>query len=241
MSIRYNNKALYRAVGQAIQRYSMISDGDRIGVGLSGGKDSFTLLTVLEERRRWVPIDYSVVAFHIDLGFPGKNSDIIAAYCREKGYRFHMVHTDYGLRGHSPENRENPCFLCAHLRRKRLFELSHEWGCTTLALGHNKDDTIETLFLNMCYSGEISTMPPSQVFFKGKLKVIRPLAFADKKLISRFAQDNDLPDLLDPCPSAQTSKRKEMRDILERLYQNNKKIKGNIFRAMQRVKLKYLL
>jgi tRNA 2-thiocytidine biosynthesis protein TtcA len=169
-------------------------------------------------------------------GFPGKNSDIIATYCGAKGYDFHVVHTDYGLRGHSPENRENPCFLCAHLRRKRLFKLASKWQCNKLALGHNKDDIIETLFLNMCYSGEMSTMSPSQTFFNGKLTVIRPLAFADKNLISRFAQDKNLPDLVNPCPSAQDSKRKEVRDMLDRLYRNNKKIKGNIFHAMQRVR-----
>ncbi|MBW2646557.1 MAG: tRNA 2-thiocytidine(32) synthetase TtcA [Deltaproteobacteria bacterium] len=241
MTGSHNNKPVYHAVGKAIRRYSMISDGDRIAVGLSGGKDSLTLLTVLEERRRWVPIDYTLVAFYIDLGFPGKNSDIISAYCREKGYDFHVVHTDYGLRGHSQENRENPCFLCAHLRRKRLFELAHEWKCNKLALGHNKDDIIETLFLNMCYSGEISTMVPSQIFFKGALTVIRPLAFMDKKLIARFAQEKNFPDLANPCPSAQNSKRTEIRDMLDRLYRSNNKIKGNIFRAMQRVKTEYLL
>ena len=219
----------------------MISNGDRIAVGLSGGKDSFTLLTVLEERRRWIPIDYRLVAFYIDLGFPGKHSDIISAYCREKGYDFHVAHTDYGLRSHSPQNRENPCFLCAHLRRKRLFQLTSEWQCNKLALGHNKDDIIETLFINMCYSGEISTMSPSQTFFNGALTVIRPLAFADKQLISRFTKDKNLPDLVNSCPSAQNSKRKEIRDMLDSLYCNNKKIKGNIFRAMQRVRHEYLL
>jgi tRNA 2-thiocytidine biosynthesis protein TtcA len=219
----------------------MISNGDRIAVGLSGGKDSLTLLTVLEERRRWIPIDYRLVVFYIDLGFPGEHSDIISTYCREKGYDFHVIHTDYGLRGHSPQNHENPCFLCAHLRRKRLFELTSEWKCNKLALGHNKDDIIETLFINMCYSGEISTMSPSQTFFNGELTLIRPLAFTDKKLISRFARDNNLPDLVNPCPSVQNSKRKEIRDMLDRLYRNNKKIKGNILRAMQRVRHEYLL
>ncbi|MFV9691310.1 MAG: tRNA lysidine(34) synthetase [Desulfobacteria bacterium] len=234
MSYRYhNNKALYHYAGQAIRRHNMILEGDRIAVALSGGKDSFTLLTALDERRRWVPIDYTLVVFHVDLGFPSKNKDIISTYCRERGYPFHCTHTDYGLRAHSPDNRENPCFLCAYLRRKRLFELAAEWRCNKLALGHHKDDIIETLFLNMCYSGKISTMSPSQTFFDGKLTVIRPLAFTDKKLIARFARKNNLPDLTNPCPSAQNSKRNEIRQMLNRLYQSNKKIKGNIFHAMQ--------
>ena len=95
-----------------------------------------------------------------------------------------METTDFGVVAHSPENRENPCFLCSRLRRKRLFEIADELNCTKLALGHHKDDIIETLFMNMCYAGEISTMKPSQSFFEGKFTVIRPLAYADEDSIA---------------------------------------------------------
>ena len=155
---RFRDKAVARAVGQAIHHYDMISHGDRIAVGLSGGKDSLTLLWVLQERLSRIPIHYSLVAIHIDLGFEGGPARLVEAYCEEMGYALRVEYTDYGIRGHSEENRENPCFLCSRLRRKRLFEVAHELGCNKLALGHNMDDIIETLFLNMCYSGEISTM-----------------------------------------------------------------------------------
>jgi tRNA 2-thiocytidine biosynthesis protein TtcA len=157
------------------------------------------------------------------------------------GYSFHVEHTDYGRRAHSEENRENPCFLCSRLRRKRLFELAHEVGCRKLAFGHHMDDIIETLFLNMCYSGEISTMVPYQPFFNGELTVIRPLAFLEESTINRFAEDHAFPQVENPCPTSRISKRHEIKKMLNSLYQRNNKIKGNIFRAMSRVKPDYLL
>ncbi len=163
---RCRERAMRRAVGQAIHRYQMIADGDRVAVGLSGGKDSLTLVWALHERLARIPIHYSLFPIHIDLGFEGSPASLIEAYCRKEGHGFRIEHTDYGIRAHSDENRENPCFLCARLRRQRLFEVAHELGCNKLALGHNMDDIIETLFLNMCYSGEISTMVPYQVFLK---------------------------------------------------------------------------
>ena len=126
-------------------------------------------------------------------------------------------------------------------RRKRLFEIADELACNKLALGHNKDDIIETLFLNICYSGEISTMVPFQPFFKGKITVIRPLAFADERRIRDFAKEQNFPEFVNPCPSANNSKRQEIKDTLNRLYKTNSKIKGNIFRAMSHVKTEYLL
>jgi tRNA 2-thiocytidine biosynthesis protein TtcA len=114
-------------------------------------------------------------------------------------------------------------------------------GCHKLALGHNKDDVIETLFLNICYAGEISTMLPSQTLFQQKLTLIRPLAFADQDLIRSFARDQRFPDFKNPCPTAKTSKRQEVKSLLQQLYRSNEKIKGNIFRSMSHVKLEYLL
>jgi tRNA 2-thiocytidine biosynthesis protein TtcA len=237
----YRDKAVLRAVGRAIHHYEMISDGDRIAVGLSGGKDSLTLMWALHERLSRIPIHYSLLAIYIDLGFEGDPAHLVEDYCKKIGYRLQVEHTDYGRQGHSEKNRENPCFLCSRLRRKRLFELAHELGCNKLALGHHMDDIIETLFLNMCYSGEISTMVPCQPFFKGKLTVIRPLAFLDESTINRFAEDHGFLGFKNPCPTARVSKRHEMKEMLESLYQTNKKIKGNIFRAMSHVKLDYLL
>jgi len=219
----------------------MITDGDRIVVGLSGGMDSLTLIWILNERRSRIPIHYDLFAVHIDPGFDGGFSHALDAYCQESGIPLRVEYTDYGIQGHGPANRENPCFLCSRLRRKRLFEIAEEFGCTKLALGHNKDDIIETLFMNMCYAGEISTMAPSQSFFNGAITVIRPLAFADEDLIRRFARDRSFPEFNNPCPTATRSKRWEIKSVLNRLYATNRKIKGNIFRSMSHVRQDYLL
>jgi len=219
----------------------MIEDGDRLALGLSGGKDSLTLLEILFERRARIPIDYEIVALYIDPGFEGGFGEPLEAYCNEKGYALTVEPSNYGILGHSSENRENPCFLCSRLRRKRLFELADEFGCNKLALGHNKDDIIETLFLNMFYAGEISTMVPSQSMFQNRFTVIRPLAYADEDLIRRFVAERRLPEFINPCPTAGVSKRAEIKRMLTDLYRTNRKIKGNIFRSLSHYRPEYLL
>lgn len=234
-------KALNRAVGKALHQYQMIADGDRIAVGLSGGKDSLSLMRILRDRQAYVPIKYELFGIYIDPGFPGGFSASLAKYCSQKKDYLRVEHTQYGLIAHSSQNRENPCFLCSRRRRKRLFEISAELGCSKLALGHNKDDIIATLFLNICYAGEISSMVPAQTFFNGKLTIIRPLALVDEETIRRFAAENEFPEFFNACPTAKTSKRQEIKTLLLSLYRKNKKIKGNIFRSMSHVKNEYLL
>ncbi len=234
-------KNLNRSFGQALHRYEMISDGDRIALGLSGGKDSLTMMWFLKERLSRIPIRYKLFPIYIDPGFEKGFSDKLMAYGKEMGYSIRTEMTDYGVLSHSSHNRENPCFLCSRLRRKRLFEIADELGCRKLALGHNKDDIIETLFLNMCYAGEISTMLPRQPFFGGKITVIRPLAFSDEDLIRRFAASQNFPDFINTCPSAGNSRRGEIKELLLQLYRKNRKVKGNIFRSLSRVRPDYLL
>ena len=219
----------------------MLQDGDRILVAVSGGADSLTMMWMLAERLPRIPISFELFPVHIDPGFEGSFSEALKAYSANSGLALRIEHTDHGILGHSEINRENPCFLCSRLRRKLLFEIAEDLGCNKLALGHNKDDIIETLFLNICYAGEISTMVPSQSFFKGRLTVIRPLAFADADLIRAFAEEQGFPEFINPCPSANHSKRQAIKNVLKQLYRSTKKIKGNIFRAMSRVKLDYLL
>lgn len=234
-------KALNRNVGKALHSYNMIEDGDHIAVGLSGGKDSWALLYVLSERLRRIPIHYSLVGIHIDPGFGATTSTVVESYAETLGIDVRVEKTDIGVVAHSEDNRENPCFLCARRRRQRLFEVADQLGCNKLALGHHKDDLIETLFINMFYAGELSTMVPRQTFFKGKFTIIRPLAYTDEKAIARFARHMNWPVCENPCPSAGRSKRSEVKEMLSSLYRSNKKIRGNIFRAMHHVREDYLL
>ncbi|GBC59613.1 tRNA 2-thiocytidine(32) synthetase TtcA [Desulfonema ishimotonii] len=219
----------------------MIADGDRIAVGLSGGADSLTMMWHLTERLSRIPIRYELFAIYIDPGFENGFSGALAEYCAKTGYTLRVDHTDHGPLSHSDHNRENPCFLCARLRRKRLFEIADELGCRKLAMGHHKDDIIETLFLNMCYAGEISTMLPRQSLFKGRFTVIRPLTHAGEDEIRQFARDQAFPEFVNPCPSAGHSKRQEVKTLLKQFYRTNPKIRGNIFRAMSHVRPEYLL
>ncbi|MGD8366324.1 MAG: ATP-binding protein [Desulfobacterales bacterium] len=232
---------LNRAVGKAMHAYDMIADGDRILVGISGGKDSLVLTWILAERRARVPIAYDLFPVYIDPGFDGGPGKGLADVVDRFGLSVRVEKTDFGPRGHSPENRENPCFLCSRLRRQRLFEIADALGCRKIALGHHQDDLIETLFLNMFYAGEMSTMKPAQPFFEGRFTVIRPLAFAAEDLIRRTAEKLGFPAFENPCPSASTSKRRQVKEMLCGLYRSNRKIRGNIFRAMRHVKPEYLL
>ena len=228
-------------MGKAIHRYGLIQDGDRIIVGVSGGKDSLTLLHLLQERRKRVPIDYELVPVHIDLGFDSERAEILKNFFEAQGLPYHIEFTDIGKRANSPENRENPCFLCSWERRKRIFHLAHRLQCNKIALGHHKDDIIETLLLNIFYSAEISTMLPVQTLFKGKITLIRPLALIEEKKIERFAQEMGLPFGPSGCPSSGKTKRKEVKELIEALERKNRKVKGNIFRSLSNIKLDYML
>jgi tRNA 2-thiocytidine biosynthesis protein TtcA len=234
-------KTLNRNIGRALHRYDMLQDGDRIVIGLSGGADSMVMMWMLAERLPRIPLSYELFPVYIDPGFEGSCSESLKAWSAAVGFNLRVEYTDYGILGHSSSNRENPCFLCSRLRRRRLFEIADEMGCNKLALGHNKDDIIETLFLNIFFAGVICTMVPSQAFFKGRFTIIRPLAYAEEELIRVFAREQCFPEFVNPCPSADNSKRREIKNILKKLYSNNNKIKGNIFRAMSRVKTDYLL
>lgn len=228
-------------MGKAIHRYGLIQDGDRIIVGVSGGKDSLTLLHLLQERRKRVPIDYELVPVHIDLGFDSERAEILKNFFEAQGLSYHIEFTDIGKRANSPENRENPCFLCSWERRKRIFHLAHRLQCNKIALGHHKDDIIETLLLNIFYSAEISTMLPVQTLFKGKITLIRPLALIEEKKIERFAREMGLPFGPSGCPSSGKTKRKEVKELIEALERKNRKVKGNIFRSLSNIKLDYML
>jgi len=228
-------------MGKAIHRYGLIQEGDRILVGVSGGKDSLTLLHLLHERSKRVPIHYELMPVYIDLGFDSDRTEILKTIFEKKGLPYHIEFTDIGRRANSSENRENPCFLCSWERRKCLFHLAHRFKCNKIALGHHQDDIIETLLLNIFYSAEISTMVPLQTLFKGKITLIRPLALLEEKKIERFAREMGLPFGPSGCPSSGKTKRKVVKDLIEALSKKNRRVKGNIFRALSNIKLDYML
>ncbi|MFA5903208.1 MAG: ATP-binding protein [Desulfobacula sp.] len=234
-------KKIDRDVGRAIFDWNMIHDNEKILVGISGGNDSQVLLNILFSLKRKAPVDFEILPVHVDAGFDGSFAQELHRYVENNYGPLKIEYKDYGVLAHSQENTENPCFICSRMRRNRLFEMAKEQGCKKIALGHNKDDIIETLFINMFYSGKIATMKPRQSFFDGTLDIIRPLSYVEKKDIVRFAQSVGLPEFMNNCPSADKTKRTEIRLMLEDLYKHNKNIKGNIFRSMRNVVPEYLL
>ncbi|WP_022668237.1 ATP-binding protein [Desulfospira joergensenii] len=234
-------KRVRHLLGRAVHDWSMISEKDRILVGISGGVDSQTLLTLLGSLQKRSPVKFDLLPVFLDPGFEPSPAPRLEQYVKEHFGAMVTEYTDYGTLAHSEENRENPCFLCSRLRRKRLFEIARDSGCKKIALGHNKDDIIETLFINMFYAGKIGTMKPRQSFFKGRLDIIRPLSYVDKEDIVTFSRMFQIPKFGNPCPSSKNTKRGEVRNMLETMYKQNKHIKGNIFRSMGNVAHDYLL
>jgi tRNA 2-thiocytidine biosynthesis protein TtcA len=237
----YWEKEIRNLMGKAIHRYGLIQEGDRILVGVSGGKDSLTLLHLLHERSKRVTVQYEIFPVYIDLGFDPNRAEILKDYFERKGLPYHIEFTEIGKKANGPENRENPCFLCSWERRKRLFHFAHRFNCNKIAFGHHQDDIIETLLINIFYSAGISTMLPIQSLFKGKITLIRPLALLEEKKIERFAREMGLPFGPSGCPASGKTKRREVKELIEDLSRKNRRVKGNIFRSLSNIKLDYTL
>lgn len=235
-------KRVNRQMGKAIHDYGMIQDKDRILVAVSGGKDSLTLLALLFELAKRAPVDFTLLPVFVDPGFEEGPAESLSSFVRRRfGMNLSVERTDHGPLSHSGQNRENPCFLCSRLRRKRIFEVASAAHCTKIAMGHHKDDMIETLFINMCYAGRIGTMKPCQVFFDGAMTMIRPLAYVEKEDIVMLAKKWGFPEFVNPCPSEGNTKRSLVRGFLNDLYKENRNVKGNLFRSMENVQMDYLL
>jgi tRNA 2-thiocytidine biosynthesis protein TtcA len=234
-------KEMKRLMGKALHSRDMINDGDHVMVAVSGGRDSLSLLWLLRERLVRVPIQYRITAVHVDPGFGAHSADRMEELFSIHGFESRVLRGDFGPWAHSPENRENPCFLCSRIRRKVLFEAARDLGCNKIAFGHHKDDVIETFFLNVFYGASVSTMKPVQEFFGGKLFVIRPFFLVDSDLIRRYFASMGWQPVDLGCPTAGSSRREDIKKMLNQLYRGNRKIKGNIFHALQNVKPEYLL
>lgn len=227
-----------KRIGKAIMDYGMLADGDKICVAVSGGKDSLTLLRLLNDRRSFVPIKYELLAVHIDMGYPCQHPKILAEYFKKQGIDYHIEKIDI-LKGKT--RKDISCFWCAWNRRKAIFEVAQRFGCNKVALGHHKDDIIETILLNLFFHGEISAMSPKQELFNGKVIIIRPLAYTEEDMIQRFAKEAGFPHHKCVCPNSITSNRTKISGIIKDLKKTCPDVKTNIFRAIKRIKKDYLL
>ncbi len=230
-------KRIRRNTGQAIADFNMIEDGDRIMVCLSGGKDSFTMLEILMSLQKSAPVSFELIAVNLDQKQPGFPADILPAYLEQLGVEYKIVEEDtYSIVQDKIPEGKTTCSLCSRLRRGILYRTAKELGATKIALGHHRDDIIETLFLNMFYGGKMKGMPPKLVSDNGEHVVIRPLAYCREKDIIKYAGMRDYPII--PCNLCGSQPNLQRQNIKQMLNAWDKQFPGRIesmFRAMQNV------
>ena len=231
------HKRLRRGVGQAISDFGMISDGDKIMVCLSGGKDSYTMLDILLNLQQSAPISFSIVAVNLDQKQPGFPAEVLPNYLQGIGVDYHIVTEDtYAIVKEKIPEGKTTCSLCSRLRRGILYRTAKELGATKIALGHHRDDMLETLFLNMFYGGKMKSMPPKLISDNGEHIVIRPLAYCKEKDIEKYAQARQFPII--PCNLCGSQDGLQRQVIKEMLQDWDKRFPGRIetmFQAMQNI------
>jgi len=237
---REKEKLLRKKVGQAIRDYRMINKGDRIAVAVSGGQDSFSLLKILTSKTVVKSLGFKPVALHIetDIGSTRKEMrGFLSGIFEELGLEYHFGAADIVK---TSQKEEINCFWCSWVRRKRIFEMADRLNCNKVALGHHKDDIIETLLLNLFYNGEISTMNPNQSMFDGRLHIIRPLCYLQKNEISEFAQALKFQKEDCSCSYGDISKRRVVREVITKVAGTSRTVKTNLFKAPSRIRSEYL-
>ena len=229
---------------KAITDFNLIEDGDRIMVGLSGGKDSWALMQVLDNLRQRAPIRFSLIAVNVDSGYKDFKHGVIASTCQERGWEYRIEHTSIGdVMDDILEAKDTPCSLCARLRRGALYRLADQVGATKIALGHHADDVIETLLLNIFFQGSIKAMPARLVSDNGAHVVIRPLVYVMESEARAYAKASNLPIIGCCCPACGdlSLQRQRMKRLVAQLEVEHPDIKNSILRSLGNVHPRHLL
>ena len=219
---------------RAVDDYKMIDDGDRIAVGVSGGKDSLALLCALARLRLFYPKKFEVVAITVDMGFEGSDYSPIRQFCESLNVEYIIEKTEIAKIIFDVRKESNPCSLCAKMRRGSLHAAAVDAGCNKVALGHHYDDAVETFMMNLFFEGRIGCFSPRSYLSNRKITLIRPLIYAQEKDVRYFAGKAELPVCKSPCPADGNTEREEMKQLLARLERENKGLRYRIFGAIQR-------
>lgn len=226
-------------MGTTLRDHSLLAEGDRLLVGLSGGKDSMILLQALAERRKALPFSFDLEAAHVEATGIGYQIDLekLGDFCASLEIPLHRLSIQPDL---EKDPSKSACFVCSWNRRKKLFDLSREGNFNKLALGHHRNDAIETLLMNMIYHGSISSLPYSLDMFEGRIKLIRPLMDLDEILLEEYALLNDLVKVEKSCPHENLTRREDIRSLLVKIEELHGQGPINIFRSMDKIFEEYL-
>ena len=235
-------KRLLAEVARASHDFRLIEPGDRIMVAVSGGKDSYAMLYLLRQIQRRAPFQFSLVAVNIDQGHPGFPDRTLPDYFEREGYEYRIVKEDtYSIVEEKVPEGKTFCALCSRLRRGILYNVAAEMKCTKIALGHHRDDVIETLLLNLLYSGQMKAMPARLRSDDGRNVVIRPLVYVSEVELTEFAEAQAFPIIpCDLCGSQENLQRKQVKNLLTELNAKNPKVRANVFAALGNVRPTHL-
>jgi tRNA 2-thiocytidine biosynthesis protein TtcA len=229
---------------RAITDFEMIEDGDRVMVGLSGGKDSWALIQILEVLRQRAPIDFSIVAVNVDSGYEGYQHHLVARTCEDRGWEFHHVKTSIGETIDTVLDADaTPCSLCARLRRGVLYRMAGEVGATKIALGHHADDFVETLLLNVFFAGALKAMPARLRSDDGRHVVIRPLVYVLESEAREYAKAAELPIIGCCCPACGdlSLQRQRIKRLIMELEREHPDLKQSLLKSLGNVQPRHLL
>jgi len=232
------HQRLLSYVRRAVDDYKMITSGDKIAIGLSGGKDSMALLYALSDLRRFYPQHFELEAITVSLGFDNTDFSKITEICAGLNVRHTVLNTDIGAIIFDERKESNPCSLCAKMRKGALNEKAVELGCNKIALGHNRDDIVETFLMSLIFESRINTFAPVSYLDRKQLYSIRPLMYVPEKDTKGYARKYDVPVVKNPCPANGNTKRQEIKELIAELNKRYDNIDNKIFSAIQRSAIK---
>jgi len=236
-------KRLAHEMGRCIADYELIEPGDRVMVAISGGKDSYTLLHLLERARQRAPVPFELIAVHLDQGQPGYDGTPLEVWLREQGYAHRIVREDtYRVVTKVIPEGQTYCSLCSRLRRGILYNTAQSLGCTKIALGHHRDDAIETLMLNMMFNGSLSAMPAKLISDDGRNTVIRPLLYSSERDIAAYSDHLDFPIIpCNLCGSQDNLWRQQIKQMLDEIEKRAPQVRESMLAALKNVRTSHLL
>jgi len=230
-------KRILSHLRRAADTYKMIDDGDKIAVGVSGGKDSLTLLYGLSQLKLFYPKKFDIIAITIDCGFDNLNFDEIKKLCENLNVGYYIITSNIKQVVFDIRKEKNPCALCSNLRHGALNKAAKNHGCNKVALAHNLDDSVETFMLNLIYESRLGTFSPVTYLDRSDLTLIRPLIYAPEKEIKSFAKGHNLPVVENSCPANKKTKREDVKILLGDLTRKYRNFKYNIFSAIEKAEI----